>query len=143
MNKQKKFQRTLEKRRTSLEKNLDARNKGKAVAKSTPSTADIDLIYPLYDQLDNYIVFQTRAREARDGKNGKNLLSKDNVEIALYVRPEHLASNFVVNYKTQGFGAGIRGIMDMHLTVEKQVTFLVTVVHWNNSVRKSKTWQEM
>ena len=105
--------RTLEKRRSSLEKNLDARNKGKEVAKSTPSTADIDLIYPLYDQLDNYIVFQTRAREARDGKNGKNLLSKDNVEIALYVRPEHLASNFQVNYKTQGFGAGIRGLADM------------------------------
>lgn len=105
--------RTLEKRRSSLEKNLDARNKGKSIAKSTPSTADIDLIYPLYDQLDNYILFQTRAREARDGKNGENLLSKKNLEIALYVKPEHLASNFTVNYKTQGFGAGIRGLADM------------------------------
>ena len=105
--------RTLEKRRTSLEKNLDARNKGKRIAKEKPSTADIDLIYPIYDQLENYIVFSTRAREARDGTNGANMLSKDNVEIALYVKPEHLASNFTVNYKTQGFGAGIRGMADM------------------------------
>lgn len=105
--------RTLEKRRSSLEKNLDARNTAKGVAKSTPSQGDIDLIYPMYDQLENYIVFRTRAREARDGKNAANLLSKENVEIALYVRPEHLASNFTVNYKTQGFGAGIRGLADM------------------------------
>ncbi len=105
--------RTLEKRRTSLEKNLDARNTGKAKAKSTPSGGTTDLVYPIYDQLDNYIVFSTRAREARDGKNGQNLLSKDDIEIALYVKPEHLASNFTVNYKTQGFGAGIRGLADM------------------------------
>ena len=45
--------RTLEKRRSSLEKNLDARNAGKAVAKATPASADIDLIYPVYDQLEN------------------------------------------------------------------------------------------
>ena len=104
--------RTLEKRRSSLEKNLDARNAGKAVAKATPASADIDLIYPVYDQLENYIVFETRARTARDGKKGMNLLSKDNVSIALYLRPEHLSSNYAVNYKTQGFGAGMRGLMD-------------------------------
>ena len=88
--------RTLEKRRSSLEKNLDARNAGKAVAKATPASADIDLIYPVYDQLENYIVFETRARTARDGKKGMNLLSKDNVSIALYLRPEHLSSNYAV-----------------------------------------------
>jgi len=105
--------RTLEKRRTSLEKNLDARNKGKSIAKATPSGGSTDLIYPIYDQLENYIVFSTRARESRDGTNGQNLLSKNDVEIMLYVKPEHLASNFTVNYKTQGFGVGIRGMADM------------------------------
>jgi hypothetical protein len=105
--------RTLEKRRTSLEKNLDARNKGKSIAKATPSGGSTDLIYPIYDQLENYIVFSTRARESRDGTNGQNLLSKNDVEIMLYVKPEHLASNFTVNYKTQGFGSGVRGMADM------------------------------
>ena len=49
--------RILEKRRTSLEKNLDARNKGKAVAKSTPAGGDIALQFPMYDELENYLIF--------------------------------------------------------------------------------------
>ena len=105
--------RILEKRRTSLEKNLDARNKGKAVAKSTPAGGDIALQFPMYDELENYLIFTTRAREAREGKNAENLLSKDNVEIALYVRPEHMASNYAVEYKAQGFGDVLRGAADM------------------------------
>ena len=105
--------RTLEKRRSSLEKNLDARNQAKGLAKKTPSSGSRDLQYPLYDQLDNYIIFRTRAREAREGANAANLLSKEDIEIAMYVKPEHLASNFTVNYKTQGFGTGIRGLADM------------------------------
>ena len=72
----------MEKRRSSLEKNLDARNQAKGLAKETPSSGSRDLQYPLYDQLDNYIIFRTRAREAREGANAANLLSKEDIEIA-------------------------------------------------------------
>lgn len=113
-------ERTLEKRRATLEKSVDATNSAKKLAKSGAETSVAELQYPLSDGLENFIVFRTRPRKKRDGENGKNLLSDESVEIALYV-PDGLTSTTDVGYKAEGVGSfsrGILSVMDRGMSVE-------------------------
>lgn len=109
-------ERTLEQRRTSLEKNISASNSSKKVAKDTASSSYIELQYPLQDGLENFLVFRTRPRKNRNSgegaNNGANLLSTESVEIALYV-PDQLTSTANVGYKAEGVGSGARGILSV------------------------------
>ena len=76
--------------------------------------------YPLQDGLENFIVFRTRPRKKRDGENGRNLLSDESVEIALYV-PDALISTANVGYKAEGVGTFTRGalaVFDRGMSVE-------------------------
>jgi len=96
--------RVLEQRRSSLESQLAASNGEQALAKRNPCTADVELIYPVNDILDNYIVFTCLARKKRGGTNGVNLLSESNVEIMLYV-PDGISSSLEVSYESKGKSA--------------------------------------
>lgn len=109
-------ERTLEQRRTSLEKNISASNSSKKVARDTAVSSYIELQYPLQDGLENFLVFRTRPRKNRNSgegaDNGSNLLSNESVEIALYV-PDALSSTANVSYKAEGVGSGARGILSV------------------------------
>lgn len=96
--------RVLEERRLSLEKGLKASNRSSAEAKKTPKGADKELIYPINDLLDNYIVFTCVKRIKRSGTNGVNLLSENNIDIMLYV-PDGIASSLTVSYESPGKSA--------------------------------------
>jgi hypothetical protein len=122
----------LDKRRKSLQKNLDAKQTAKNAAKDIPVGEVKELMYPIGDPLENYILFTTRPRRARaktragvnvnlsplpgtttlfkkDDANRQNLLSKESVEIALYV-PDELTSTADVKYKTGEVGSFMRGM---------------------------------
>jgi len=96
--------RVLEERRSSLEKSLKAANGSAALAKKTPQGGDVELMYPINDLLENYIVFTCLARRKRSGTNGVNLLSENSIDIMLYV-PDGIASSLEVSYETKGKSA--------------------------------------
>ncbi len=100
--------RALETRRGTLEKSI-ASNKSKYKAKTAPPENYDEFRYPLKDNLDNYIVFQTRIRKPRGGTNGANIFSKKGVEIMLYV-PDGLASSVSVKYGAMDIGLAARGM---------------------------------
>lgn len=122
----------LDKRRASLQKNLDAKTAAKQAAKDLPESAPMELMYPIGDPLENYVIFKTRPRRQRaktregvnvnlspaegtttlfkkDDANRQNLLSKESVEIALYI-PDALTSDAKVKYKTGEVGQVVRGM---------------------------------
>ena len=96
--------RVLEERRGSLEKQLAAANGSSALAKKTPQGGDIELMYPINDLLDNYIVFTCLARKKREGTNATNLLSENSIDIMLYV-PDGISSSLAVSYDSKGKSA--------------------------------------
>jgi|TARA_B100001094_G_scaffold225834_1_gene220108 hypothetical protein len=120
---------TLDKRRTSLEKSLNANNLSKNKAKKSPEGAPIELQYPLNEEHDNYIVFSSRQRinrqrRSEDGKMKQATgvgLSKDGnraslmntadsqVEIALHI-PLTLEQEAAVQYSKKDVGALARGV---------------------------------
>lgn len=111
----------LAKRRASLQRNLTAKATQKAAAKTIPKGETLELQYPLKENLDNWIVFSTRKRINRktvgrdsgnvDGGTRDNLLSTNNVEIALYV-PDSIETESVVSYSdTEGVGQAMRGMV--------------------------------
>ena len=112
---------TLEKRKTSLQKSLDANNTAKNKAKRSPETNYIELQYPLGDLHSNYIVFKSRARINRqrresDGMvmnadtNRKSLMNdaESQVEIALHI-PLTLEQEASVKYQGKDVGSLARG----------------------------------
>jgi hypothetical protein len=112
----------LDKRRKSLQKSISAKNTGKKAAKTIPEDATIELQYPLKADIDNWIVFSTRHRHNRqnvgvnknnpDGGTRDNLLSKGNVEIALYIPDGAQTSDTVVKYSgDEGVGQAMRGMV--------------------------------
>lgn len=103
-------ERTLEKRRLTLQKNLKATNSATNVAKQAPQTVINELQYPIHDELDNYIIFSIRPRKSRGG-NGVNLLSNQTTEIALYI-PDGIVSTASVTYKAEGIGALAREFIE-------------------------------
>lgn len=115
---------TLEKRKSSLEKSLDANNTSKNKAKRSPEKNYIELQYPLGDLHSNYIVFRSRARINRqrresdgavmnsDAKKRASLLSGDGseqVEIALHI-PLTLEQESAVSYSKKDVGSLARGV---------------------------------
>lgn len=112
---------TLEKRKTSLQKSLDANNTAKNKAKRSPDKNYIELQYPLGDLHSNYIVFKSRARINRqrresDGmvmkadNNRKSLMNdaESQVEIALHI-PLTLEQEASVKYQGKDVGSLARG----------------------------------
>ena len=113
---------TLEKRKSSLEKSLDANNTSKNKAKRSPEKNYVELQYPLGDLHSNYIVFRSRARINRqrresDGmvmnadNNRKSLMNdaESQVEIALHI-PLTLEQEASVKYQGQAVGSLARGV---------------------------------
>lgn len=103
-------ERVLEKRRLTLQKGLSSTNVATRISKQSPETIVRELQYPLEDELDNFIIFSIRPRKVRGG-NGANLLSKEKVEIALYV-PDGIVSTASVGYKAQGVGTLAREFLE-------------------------------
>lgn len=112
---------TLEKRKTSLQKSLDANNTAKNKAKRSPEKNYVELQYPLGDLHSNYIVFKSRARINRqrresDGMvmnadtNRKSLMNdaESQVEIALHI-PLTLEQEANVRYQGKDVGSLARG----------------------------------
>ena len=112
---------TLEKRKTSLQKSLDANNTSKNKAKRTPEKNYVELQYPLGDLHSNYIVFRSRARINRqrresdgmvmDADNNRKSLMNDaesQVEIALHI-PLTLEQEASVKYQGKDVGSLARG----------------------------------
>ena len=116
-------QQILANRKTSFDAYKEAKI-GKSAAKAMPPGRVAELQYPLNDPLENHIVFTTRPRivrasepktvggvtfnSAEDQAANQNLLSKDNVEIRLYV-PDELNSTASVQYATEAVGSVYRG----------------------------------
>ena len=114
---------TLEKRKASLQKALEANNKAKNKVKKSPEGAYIELQYPLNEEHDNYIVFRSRQRINRqrreeDGmimsadENRASLLSGDGsqqVEIALHI-PVTLDQEAAVKFSAKDVGSLARGV---------------------------------
>ena len=113
---------TLEKRKSSLEKSLDANNTSKNKAKRSPEKNYVELQYPLGDLHSNYIVFRSRARINRqrresDGmvmnadNNRKSLMNdaESQVEIALHI-PLTLEQEASVRYQGKDVGSLARGV---------------------------------
>lgn len=102
-------QATLDKRRSSLEKNKSSKQ-AKQQAKKSPELSVNEMQYPIGEELQNFLVFTTLPRTARnaEGANNKNLLSSESVEIALYVPDEISEGDVKATYSAQSVGAGFR-----------------------------------
>ena len=102
-------QATLDKRRSSLEKNKSSKQ-AKQQAKKSPEVRVKELQYPIGEELQNFLIFTTLPRTARnaDGANNKNLLHTEKLEIALYVPDEISEGDVKANYSAQSVGAGLR-----------------------------------
>ena len=104
--------RKLDKRRQSLQKNQDAANKAKSLrkAKLPPSPEVSELVYPLGENLYNYIHFSIRPRRNRGTKNGQNLLNDSKTEIYLYI-PENLTNPSNAKYQEGDVGSLARSFL--------------------------------
>ena len=88
----------LESRRNTLQEGLGARKIGQSYAKKPPKVRGNDLVYPYYDQLENYIVFLSRPRRQRGSVATE--VHKER-QVALYV-PDTLISQSTVTYTADG-----------------------------------------
>ena len=92
--------RILEQRRATLRANLDSQNQAKTAAKVTPISGYDFLMYPIYDTLDNYIIFSTD--HGSDGFEDSDTFvnfsnANQKLDIALYV-PDNLSSEVTTSY---------------------------------------------
>ncbi len=88
----------LESRRNTLQEGLGSRKIGQSYAKKPPKVRGNDLVYPYYDQLENYIVFLSRPRRQRGSVQAE--VHKER-QVALYV-PDTLISQSTVTYTADG-----------------------------------------
>jgi hypothetical protein len=104
-----KSERVLEQRRASLQEGLDSANAAKSTAKSKPAGADVEMVYPTDEILENYIVFNMRPRKDRSSNSGgKNLFSGEtNPIIALHV-PSDISSTTGVEFQASEVGGTVR-----------------------------------
>mgnify|MGYP001228669253 FL=1 len=104
----------IKERRASLEKSLGAKNrKASGYLKQTPAGQDVELVYPLHDDLANYLVFDIRGRRVRstEGEGGQT----EPNSIALYV-PDGIVSSANVEYQTKGISPMNRALADLAKT---------------------------
>lgn len=111
-------ERTLEKRRLSLQKNLKSSNVATRFAKMSPETSTRELQYPIHDEVENVIVFSIRPRKAQNSNNGRNLMSQETTEIQLYV-PDGIVTSASVSYKAEGVGQTIRAFAENDATQDR------------------------
>ena len=88
----------LKSRRSTLQEGLGSRKIGQSYAKKPPKVRGNDLVYPYYDQLENYIVFLSRPRRQRGSVATE--VHKER-QVALYV-PDTLISQSTVTYTADG-----------------------------------------
>ena len=105
-----KAEKLLDDRRATLQSNLNASNLAQAVGKKTPVEAIHDLQYPMNEDLDSFIIFETRPRKKRKGANTKNLFSSESTAVALYV-PDELSFDTKVTYEQEGISANKRNLV--------------------------------
>ena len=60
-----KAEKLLDDRRATLQSNLNASNLAQAVGKKTPVTNINELQYPMHEDLDSFIIFETRPRKKK------------------------------------------------------------------------------
>lgn len=126
-----KAQEILKNQRNRDTSHLASSEKRLNIAKANPTAASEELMYPLFDELDNYIVFKMRPRNKQTGKsidfdnpvktvdektlrvqttsitNDKSLFSEGPKEILLYI-PSDFSSTTNASYSTANFGLGAR-----------------------------------
>lgn len=115
-----KARRTLAERRSKFEGSTTAKNKIKSVTDNPERTLYQDLIYPVNDVLDNYLVFTIHPRKNHKTIESKvagtetdpikvtdsgNELNSNTTEIMLHI-PDGLASTMNVSYNSTGIGVG-------------------------------------
>tara|TARA_A100001011_G_scaffold107084_1_gene113468 strand:+ start:3395 stop:4540 length:1146 start_codon:yes stop_codon:yes gene_type:complete len=115
-----KARQTLAERRSQFEGSALAKNRIGDITTKTDRTVYNDLIYPVTDILDNYLVFTIHPRknqktitskvfgESTDDvkiKQNGNVMSEGRTEIMLHI-PDGLASTMNVSYNTNGIGVG-------------------------------------
>ena len=105
-----KAEKLLDDRRATLQSNLNASNLAQAVGKKTPVTNINELQYPMHEDLDSFIIFETRPRKKRSGANAKNLFSSEQAVVALYV-PDELSFDTKVSYEVEGISANKRNFV--------------------------------
>ena len=96
----------LDARRSSLQRQLDARNVSKQACKGKPDMSVIDLYYPSdLPAIENMITFSTRKRNMHGNTSRSGIDTNDGLmEVHLYV-PDTLLSQANVQYKNEGVGA--------------------------------------
>lgn len=112
---------TLDKRKASLQKSLNANNTAKNKAKKSPDGPLIELQYPFEEQHDNYIVFTSRARINRQRRETDGMIMgadtkrmslmntpDGQVQIALHI-PLTLEQEAAVKYSAKDVGSLARG----------------------------------
>ena len=107
-----KSERVLEQRRQSLQEGLESANSAKSKAKEKPAGADVEMVYPTNEILENYLVFNMRPRKDRSSSSGgKNLFSGEtNPIIALHV-PADISSTTAVEFQATEVGGTVRRAM--------------------------------
>lgn len=106
---QEESKRNLEQRRSSLKGQFTSKNKGREIAKKKPRKVTEPLQYPLgMKDVDNYIVFEARARKSQGGRTGQILeVSENPPAIALYIS-SGLSSTSSVDYEATEIGSFAR-----------------------------------
>ena len=115
-----KARQTLAERRSQFEGSALAKNRIGDITTKTDRTVYNDLIYPVTDILDNYLVFTIHPRKHQKTitskllgkstddvkiKQNGNVMSEGRTEIMLHI-PDGLASTMNVSYNTNGIGVG-------------------------------------
>ncbi len=99
-------------KRKSVDSMMAANKAAQERGSSNPARPEIELTYPLDEELQNYIVFSIRPRRKRVGKSAANLMSDESCEIMLYV-PDGLTSAAAVSYAKAELGPGARGMTNI------------------------------
>lgn len=102
----------LKARKQNLQKQIGSSGIGKGYAKQTPTVAGEDdhVTFPIYDVLDNYIVFTSKKR-LRQGSNIEHPVYRDR-SCALYI-PDALISQANVTYQADGISGVARAFDTM------------------------------
>lgn len=106
----------LDARRVSLEQSIGSTEVAGQYAKKKPEIEGVNTVYPMYDQLANYIVFVSRPRRTRDGVGEHDVHKRR--QVALYV-PDALISQATVSYQADGVNPVARALNEVVEAWEK------------------------
>lgn len=113
-----KAQKHLREERKRKTQTLKAKTIRDQMAAATPEEPTKDLMYPINDELDNYLIFgirnrRNKATQDKTNQNAASVMSGENtkkdsgIEIALYV-PSDLSSTSAASYGKADFGLSAR-----------------------------------